>query len=62
MGLVERLGWGGVNMLKRKRRKQRFFSKKRAKNAYLIRGLGGVTAPRLTEVFWFFFSKKNCFP
>jgi hypothetical protein len=39
-----------------------FFEKKAAKKLLLI-GLRRCQSPwpRLTKVFWFFFSKKNCF-
>jgi len=38
------------------------FEKKKQKNFFSCGfGLSGKAQPRLVKVFWFFFSKKNCF-
>jgi hypothetical protein len=48
------LGW--------RRRKHVFFEKKQQKTfIHFGFGLSGEAQPRLAKVFWFFFSKKNCF-
>jgi len=39
-----------------------FFEKKKQKTFDCFGcGLSGYSEPRLVKVFWFFFSKKNCF-
>jgi hypothetical protein len=43
-------------------RKDFFFEKKKQKTFVCFGcGLSGEARPRLVKVFWFFFSKKNCF-
>ncbi len=43
-------------------RKVCFFEKKKQKTFFCFGfGLSGDAQPRLAKVFWFFFSKKNCF-